>query len=113
MFSDGCGPRTISEEPGISPATIYRYTGQYQEGGSEELPGDSYNGIVEDCTVLGQHRSVKNWEGHIYTDARQGGNISGLLNVCDVTDVIAYDCKSVNAQSTRELYEQENLESER
>ena len=53
MFSDGCGPRTISEEPGISPATIYRYTGQYQEGGSEELPGDSYNGIVEDCTVLG------------------------------------------------------------
>jgi hypothetical protein len=31
-------------------------------------------------------------------------NINGLLNACDVTDVIAHDCKSVNAQSTRELY---------
>ena len=32
-------------------------------------------------------------------------NINGLLNAYDVTDVIAHDCKSVNAQSTRELYE--------
>lgn len=32
-------------------------------------------------------------------------NINGLLNAYDVTDVIAHDCESVNAQSTRELYE--------
>ena len=31
-------------------------------------------------------------------------NINGLLNAHDVTDVIAHDCESVNAQSTRELY---------
>lgn len=33
-------------------------------------------------------------------------NINGLLNAYDVTDVIAHDCESVNAQSTRELYEE-------
>ena len=31
-------------------------------------------------------------------------NINGLLNAKDVTDVIAHECKSVNAQSTKELY---------
>lgn len=32
-------------------------------------------------------------------------NINGLLNAHDVTDVIAHDCLSVNAQSTKELYQ--------
>ncbi len=32
-------------------------------------------------------------------------NINGLLNAHDVTDVIAHDCPSVNAQSTKELYQ--------
>lgn len=32
-------------------------------------------------------------------------NINGLLNAHDVTDVIALDCESVNAQSTKELYQ--------
>lgn len=32
-------------------------------------------------------------------------NINGLLNAYDVTDVIALDCGSVNAQSTKELYQ--------
>lgn len=32
-------------------------------------------------------------------------NINGLLNACDVTDVIAHDCESVNAESTKELYQ--------
>jgi transposase len=32
-------------------------------------------------------------------------NINGLVNARDVTDVIAVDCQSVNAQSTRELYQ--------
>lgn len=31
-------------------------------------------------------------------------NINGLLNAYDVTDVIAHDCGSVNAESTKELY---------
>ena len=32
-------------------------------------------------------------------------NINGLLNAYDVTDVIAHDCDSVNALSTKALYE--------
>jgi transposase len=32
-------------------------------------------------------------------------NINGLLNSKDVTDVIAIDCESVNAESTKELYQ--------
>jgi transposase len=31
-------------------------------------------------------------------------NINGLINAGDVTDVIAIDCDSVNAQSTKEIY---------
>ena len=37
MFSNGRSPKTISEDLGISPATIYRYIGQYQDSGLEEL----------------------------------------------------------------------------
>lgn len=32
-------------------------------------------------------------------------NINGLLNARDVTDVIAHDCESVNAESTKEVYQ--------
>jgi len=32
-------------------------------------------------------------------------NINGLLNAKDVTDVITVDCQSVNAQSTKEIYQ--------
>jgi transposase len=32
-------------------------------------------------------------------------NINGLLNAKDVTDVIAHECKSVNAESTKTLYQ--------
>ena len=32
-------------------------------------------------------------------------NMNGLLNAHNVTDVIAHDCESVNAKSTRKLYE--------
>lgn len=32
-------------------------------------------------------------------------NINGLLNAHDVTDVIAHDCESVNAESTRNVYQ--------
>lgn len=31
-------------------------------------------------------------------------NINGLLNAYNVTDVIAHECESVNAESTREIY---------
>ncbi len=36
---------------------------------------------------------------------RERVNVNGLLNAYDVTDMIARDCDSVNAQSTRVLYE--------
>jgi transposase len=32
-------------------------------------------------------------------------NINGLLNAKDVTDVLSLDCDSINAQSTKELYQ--------
>lgn len=32
-------------------------------------------------------------------------NINGLLNAHDVTDVIAHDCESVNAESTKDVYQ--------
>jgi len=32
-------------------------------------------------------------------------NINGLINAKDVTDVITVDCQSVNAQSTKEIYQ--------
>lgn len=203
MFSNGRSPKTISEDLGISPATIYRYIGQYQDGGSEELLGDSYKGYwgrLDSTQIAALRKELKE---HVYTDARQVAewilrtfgvkytqqgtvdllnrigftykkttevpceadasaqtkfmeelsktlsemddkavvyyadgvhpthnsrstyawiekgevleqptvsgrdrvNINGLLNAYDVTDVIAHDCKSVNAQSTRELYE--------
>lgn len=35
---------------------------------------------------------------------RERVNINGLLNAYDVTDVIAHDCESVNAASTKALY---------
>lgn len=37
--------------------------------------------------------------------SRDRVKMNGLLNAYDVTDVIARDCKSVNAQYTRDLYE--------
>ena len=36
---------------------------------------------------------------------RERVNINGLLNAHDVTDVIAHDCESVNAESTKEVYQ--------
>ena len=57
-------------------------------------------------------RSTYDWieKGEILEQPTVSGrdhvNINGLLNAYDVTDVIAHDCESVNAQSTRELYEE-------
>jgi hypothetical protein len=36
---------------------------------------------------------------------RDSVNINGLLNAGDVTDVIAHECESVNAESTKTLYQ--------
>lgn len=43
--------------------------------------------------------------GQPTVSGRDRVNINGLLNAYDVTDVIAHDCESVNAQSIRWLYE--------
>lgn len=203
MFSNGRSLKTISEDLGVSLASIYRYIGQYQNSGTEGLIGDHYKaywGRLDSNQIAALRKEVKE---HVYTDAKQvvkwilctfgvkytqqgvvdllnrigftykkttevpceanaadqlefmeeltktlqekdsetvvyyadgvhpthnsrstyawiekgeimeqptvSGrdrvNINGLLNAFDVTDVIAHDCESVNAQSTRELYE--------
>lgn len=203
MFSNGRSPKTISDDLGVSLASIYRYIGQYQDSGAEELIENhykAYRGRLDSNQIAALRKEVKE---HVYTDAKQvtkwilrtfgvkytqqgvvdllnrigftykkttevpceanaanlfefmkelaktlqekdsevvvdyadgvhpthnsrstyawiekgeimkqptvSGhdrvNINGLLNAYDATDVIAHDCESVNAQSTRELYE--------
>ena len=201
MFSNGRSPKTTSEDLGVSLASIYRYIGQYQDGGTEELLGNHYKaywGRLDSSQIAALRKELKE---HVYTDAKQVAkwilctfgvkyiqqgvvdnrigftykkttevpcesnadaqskfleeltktlkekdseavvyyadgvhpthnskstyawiekgsvmeqptvsgrdrvNINGLLNAYDVTDVIAHDSESANAQSTRELYE--------
>ena len=203
MYDNGRSSKSISEDLGISTATIYRYIGEYQLGGVEALlesRNKGYWGLLSSRQISVLRKELKE---HVYTDAKsvsewilqtfgvsytpQGTvdllnrigftykkttevpceadcdkqlqfveklsevlsgkdessviyyadgvhpthnsrstyawiekgeqleqptvsgrdrvNINGLLNAYDVTDVIAHDCKSVNAQSTRELYE--------
>ena len=203
MFDNGRSSKTISEDLGISVATIYRYVGDYQSGGIDELLEKHYKGYsgkLDSNQLCALRKELKE---HLYTDAKsvaewiritfgvsytpQGTvdllnrigftykkttevpceadaekqaefakelaeiliakddkavvyyadgvhpthnsrstygwiekgkqfeqptvsgrdrvNINGLLNAYDVTDVIAHDCESVNAQSTRCLYE--------
>ena len=202
MFDNGRSPKLIAEDLGISTATIYRYVGEYQTGGIENLLEPHYKGYwgqLDSSRLCALRKELKE---HVYTDAKsvsawirttfgvfylvQGTvsllnrigftykkttevpceadyeeqlrfaeelagilaakdekavvyyadgvhpthnsrstyawiekgeqlpqttvsgrdrvNINGLLNAHDVTDVIAHDCESVNAQSTRELY---------
>ena len=204
MFDNGRSSKSISEDLGISTATIYRYIGEYQSGGIDSLLGNhnkGYWGMLSSLQISALRKELKE---HVYTDAKsvsewirttfgvsytpQGTvdllnrigftykktkevpceadadqqlrfveelteilsakdeksvvyyadgvhpthnsrstyawiekgeeleqptvsgrdrvNINGLLNAYDVTDVISHDCKSINAQSTRELYEE-------
>lgn len=147
MFDNGRSSKNISEDLGISVATIYRYVGDYQLGGIDELNriGFTYKKTTEvpceadaekqaefakelaeiliakdDKTVVyyadGVHpthnsRSTYGWieKGKQFeqptVSGRDSVNINGLLNAYDVTDVIAHNCESVNAQSTHWLYE--------
>ena len=204
MFSNARSAKSISEDLGISLATIYRYIGEYQLGGIDELLEKHYKGYwgkLDSKQLCALRKELKE---HVYTDAKsvaewiritfgvsytpQGTadllnrigftykkttevpceadadeqakfvkelaevlstkdekavvyyadgvhpthnsrstyawiekgeqleqptvsgrdrvNINGLLNAYDVTDVIAHDCDSVNAQSTRKVYEE-------
>lgn len=204
MFDNGRSSKSISEDLGISIATVYRYVGNYQAGGIENLLENHYQGYwgkLDSQQLCALRKELKE---HVYTDAKsvsewirltfgvsytpQGTvdllnrigftykkttevpceadadqqvafaeelaqilstkdekavvyyadgvhpthnsrstyawiekgeqleqptvsgrdrvNINGLLNAYDVTDVIAHDCESVNAQSTRNLYEE-------
>ena len=204
MFDNGRSSKSISEDLGISIATVYRYVGDYQVGGIENLLENHYQGYWGKLNSQQLCALRKELKEHIYTDAKsvsewirltfgvsytpQGTvdllnrlgftykkttevpceadadqqvafaeelaqilstkdekavvyyadgvhpthnsrstyawiekgeqleqptvsgrdrvNINGLLNAYDVTDVIAHDCESVNAQSTRNLYEE-------
>lgn len=204
MFANGRSSKSIPEDLGISIATIYRYIGEYQLSGIDELLEKHYKGYWGKLTSAQLFALRKELKEHIYTDAKkvaewirvtfgisytqQGTvkllnrigftykkttevpceadtdkqmefvnelaeilstkdekavvyyadgvrpthnsrstyawiekgeqfeqptvsgrdrvNINGLLNAYDVTDVIAHDCDSVNAQSTRKVYEE-------
>ena len=89
-----------------------------QEGFVSEL-GEIFSTMEEGSVVYyadGVHpthnsRSTYAWieKGKRYEQPTVSGrdrvNINGLLNARDVTDVIARECESVNAESTRELYQ--------
>ena len=71
MFSNGRSPKTISEDLGVSLASIYRYIGQYQDGGTEELLGNHYKaywGRLDSSQIAALRKEVKE---HVYTDAKQ------------------------------------------
>lgn len=204
MFDNGRSSKLISEDLGISIATVYRYVGDYQSGGIDNLLESHCQGYWGKLDSMQLCALCKELREHIYTDAKsvsewirvtfgvsytpQGTvdllnrigftykkttevpceadafkqaefvkelsgilsskeendvfyyadgvhptqnsrstyawiekgerleqptvsgrdrvNINGLLNAYDVTDVIAHDCESVNAKSTRELYEE-------
>ncbi len=44
MFDNGRSSKSISEDLGISIATVYRYVGDYQAGGIENLLENHYQG---------------------------------------------------------------------
>lgn len=85
---------------------------------AEEL-SDLFSNMPEDAVVYygdGVHpthnsRSTYAWieKGERLEQPTVSGrdrvNINGLLNAHDVTDVIANDCESVNAESTKEVYQ--------
>lgn len=202
MFDNDTSPKFISANLDISPATIYRYVGEYQAGDIESWLESGNNGY---WSMLSSHKTSvlrKELKKHVYMDAKsvskwirktfgmpytQGTidllnrigftykkatevpceadaslqetfvaeltetltqmeegsvvyyadgvhpthnsrstyawiekgkqleqptvsgrdriNMNGLLNAHNVTDVIAHDCESVNAKSTRKLYE--------
>ena len=202
MYSNGRSVENISEDLGVSPATVYRYIGQYVSGGIDSLLRHQKDGYWGKMDSFQLSRLRKELKTNLYTDAksvsswisqtfnihytaqgcvrllnrigftykktsevpceadsekqeafmrelsrllekkdertvvyyadgvhpthnsrstyawiekgeefaqptvsgRERVNINGLLNAYDVTDVIAHDCDSVNAQSTKALY---------
>ncbi len=89
-----------------------------QEGGMQEL--SSLLKEKDEATVIyyadGVHPTHNSRSTYAWTEkgeelpqptvsGRERVNVNGLLSAYDVTDVIARDCDSVNAQSTRVLYE--------
>ena len=71
MFSNGRSLKTISEDLGVSLASIYRYIGQYQDGGTEGLIGDHYKaywGRLDSNQIAALRKEVKEY---VYTDAKQ------------------------------------------
>jgi transposase len=50
---------------------------------------------------------IEKWreKEQLTVSGRDRVNINGLLNATDVTDVIAHECESVNAESTKALYQ--------
>ena len=80
LLTEKDGTSVVYYADGVHPTHNSRSTYAWIEKGE----------ILEQPTVSGRDRV----------------NINGLLNAYDVTDIIAHDCESVNAQSTRELYEE-------
>ncbi len=70
MFDNGRTPKSISEDLGISTATIYRYIGDYQFGGVENLLENHYKGywgMLSSQQICALRKELKE---HIYTDAK-------------------------------------------
>lgn len=76
-----------------------------------EMPEDAVIYYADGVHPTHNSRSTYAWieAGGRFEQATVSGrdrvNINGLLNAHDVTDVIALDCESVNAESTRDVYQ--------
>lgn len=76
MFSNGRSPKTMSDDLGVSLASIYRssiyrYIDQYQDGGTEELIENHYKaywGRWDSNQIAASRKDLKE---HVYTDAKQ------------------------------------------
>ena len=85
----------------------------FAEGLSTLLPGMPDDAVVyyaDGVHPTHNSRSTYAWIEKVgrleqpTASGRDRVNINGLLNAQDVTDVIAHDCGSVNAESTKEVY---------
>lgn len=69
MYDNGRSSKSISEDLGISTATIYRYIGEYQLGGVDSLPenrNNGYRGLLSSHQISVLRKELKE---HVYTNA--------------------------------------------
>lgn len=115
MLCMGNFPSFVASCLGLDVPTVYRYRFVFLHGGTDELLGNRYKKVIGSFlpAVSWQPCARNAWiekgEGleQPTVSGRDRVNINGSLNAHDVTDVIVHvhDCESVNAKSTKDVYQ--------